>query len=228
RLSNLDFSQLTDRFEIIDDGYFSTVETIDVAKDALMTVVRDALVSPTPRVVISISEVHEALRQRFATSLLSYAERRLVDAGELQRHAHGLSLPGRDPFSGLGKARMERLSTLESDLRLGGLSPPALAALQGERGRNADLVELLVGSGRAVYLRNVALKQTLLFHSEALEDAVQRLTRAFPPPRQFSMSEARRALQTSRKYAVPLLEHFDKIGLTKRSGNVRFLVSEVL
>jgi selenocysteine-specific elongation factor len=35
--------------------------------------------------------------------------------------------------------------------------------------------------------------------------------------------ELRDALKTSRKYMIPLLEHFDGIGLTARSGDKRFL-----
>ena len=37
------------------------------------------------------------------------------------------------------------------------------------------------------------------------------------------MSEIRQVLDTSRKYAVPICEHLDRIGLTKRQGDVRVL-----
>jgi selenocysteine-specific elongation factor len=30
-------------------------------------------------------------------------------------------------------------------------------------------------------------------------------------------------LDSSRRYTIPLLEHFDRIGLTRREGNVRVL-----
>jgi selenocysteine-specific elongation factor len=36
-----------------------------------------------------------------------------------------------------------------------------------------------------------------------------------------TVSDVRQALGTSRKYAVPLLEHLDARGLTRRVGDVR-------
>jgi selenocysteine-specific elongation factor len=46
-----------------------------------------------------------------------------------------------------------------------------------------------------------------------------RLLAALPQP--FTVSEARRALETSRRVAVPLLEHLDRRGLTTRDGDAR-------
>jgi selenocysteine-specific elongation factor len=40
-------------------------------------------------------------------------------------------------------------------------------------------------------------------------------------PQPFTVSEARRALGTSRRVAVPLLEHLDRRGLTERTGDRR-------
>jgi selenocysteine-specific elongation factor len=38
-----------------------------------------------------------------------------------------------------------------------------------------------------------------------------------------TVAEIRDLLQTSRKYAVPFCEHLDKIGTTRRDGDLRFL-----
>jgi selenocysteine-specific elongation factor len=38
-----------------------------------------------------------------------------------------------------------------------------------------------------------------------------------------TVAEIRDLLKTSRKYAVPFCEHLDKIGLTKREGDLRLL-----
>jgi selenocysteine-specific elongation factor len=37
-----------------------------------------------------------------------------------------------------------------------------------------------------------------------------------------TVSAFREALGTSRKFAVPLLEHFDRTGVTRRDGDLRF------
>jgi selenocysteine-specific elongation factor len=42
-------------------------------------------------------------------------------------------------------------------------------------------------------------------------------------PQPFTVSEARKALDTSRRVAVPLLEHLDRRGLTVRTGDRRTL-----
>jgi selenocysteine-specific elongation factor len=38
-----------------------------------------------------------------------------------------------------------------------------------------------------------------------------------------TVAEIRDLLKTSRKYAVPFCEHLDKIGTTRREGDLRFL-----
>ena len=38
-----------------------------------------------------------------------------------------------------------------------------------------------------------------------------------------TVSQIRELLETSRKFAVPICEHLDRIGLTRRDGDVRLL-----
>ena len=85
-----------------------------------------------------------------------------------------------------------------------------------------ELLQLLVESpAGALSLRNVALRQTLVFHRHALDSALETLRSIFPAGLAFTTGEARAALGTSRKFIVPLLEHFDAAGLTFRDGDVR-------
>jgi selenocysteine-specific elongation factor len=71
---------------------------------------------------------------------------------------------------------------------------------------------------------NVSLKQTILLHAEAVREAVRILRESFPGEVAFTTGEARAALTTSRKYIVPLLEHFDAVGITRRKGDTRLMV----
>jgi selenocysteine-specific elongation factor len=52
---------------------------------------------------------------------------------------------------------------------------------------------------------------------------VATLRRAFPGCRPFSAGEAREALGTTRRTAIPLLEHLDRTGVTVRQGDRRRL-----
>jgi selenocysteine-specific elongation factor len=56
-----------------------------------------------------------------------------------------------------------------------------------------------------------------------LEEAVATLRGAFPDGRLFAASEAREALGTTRRTAIPLLEHLDRSGVTVRLGDLRRL-----
>jgi selenocysteine-specific elongation factor len=55
---------------------------------------------------------------------------------------------------------------------------------------------------------------------ETLEQARQRLA-VIPSP--FTASQAREALETTRKFLIPLLEFFDQSGVTVRQGELRRL-----
>ena len=57
-----------------------------------------------------------------------------------------------------------------------------------------------------------------------LPDAPARAAEALAGlPEPFTLSQARKALDTTRRIAVPLLEHMDTLGLTRREGNARRL-----
>ena len=93
---------------------------------------------------------------------------------------------------------------------------------------HADLIELMVWNGDAVRLYNHALNQTVMLHSHAILDAIERLKGAFPAKQTFKTGEAREALSTNRKTIVPLLEHLDTLGVTQRIGNVRIIEETIL
>jgi selenocysteine-specific elongation factor len=211
-------------FEILETGHAAPGRAVTEACAALFEAVGDALARQPALSAVPIADLYGALADRVAAPLVDLAARRLLADGRLAGDPGALTLPQRDPFSGLGPARRARIGKIERALVEGCLSPPPLAELAGHKGHDRDLIELLVASGRAVFLRNVSLKQTLVFHTQALDLAHGRLQGAFPPPTEFSMSQARAALETSRKYAIPLLEHFDKIGLTRRTGDVRCVI----
>ena len=65
--------------------------------------------------------------------------------------------------------------------------------------------------------------------TSAIESAIAILTRLLESaPDGFTVSEAREALGTSRKYALPLLGHLDTTGITRRHGDRRVAGSVLL
>jgi selenocysteine-specific elongation factor len=97
-----------------------------------------------------------------------------------------------------------------------GLAPPTLEDL----GLTYDpaLVTALVESGDLVRIaRDLALTR------ERYEQTRKQIADAIGAEGPLTTSRIREILGTSRKYVVPLLEHLDAVGFTKRRDDVRVL-----
>jgi selenocysteine-specific elongation factor len=98
-----------------------------------------------------------------------------------------------------------------------GPAPAELAAhLQEPLGRVEKMIRLLQERGLLV-----RLDERLSIHRDAVAAAQQIALRLFAQKSSFSTMEFRDALGVSRKFAVPLLDHLDRIRFTVRSGNSR-------
>ncbi|MEQ6250886.1 SelB C-terminal domain-containing protein [Sulfitobacter sp. HNIBRBA3233] len=153
-----------------------------------------------------------------APDMLAVVERALQEDGAIRVEEAGLALCTHDPMAQMDAAARDCAERIEAHLREGGMSPPDLGALDGQE---ADILDLLLRDGRVVRLENVGLGQWILFHRDALVAAAQELRQAFPPPAVFRTGAARAALSTTRKFIVPVLEHFDRTGITLREGDAR-------
>jgi len=71
--------------------------------------------------------------------------------------------------------------------------------------------------------RLVRVEQDLYFHAEAVATARERLVAHIKENGGLESVKFKYILDTSRKYAIPLLDYFDKIGLTRRVGYTRLL-----
>ena len=140
----------------------------------------------------------------------------LVAAGDLVGDGPVLRLPEHgvrlDPAQQAVRARVEAVL---AEAGVSVQSESALTALGADRGLLDALVRLgvLVRVGSGLHLGK-----------DALDQAVASLRRAFPDGRTFTAAEAKQAMRTTRKTAIPLLEHLDQIGVTTRSGDLRRLL----
>ena len=152
--------------------------------------------------------------------VLKHAENGLIADGVLRRQDDHIALAAHDPWALLTDAQRARLDHMEGRIRHGAVTPPDIATVL-DAPDDADLLALLIGTGRVVAMVNVGLNQRLVFHADALARAARDLTAAFPPATRFTTGQARAALATTRKFIVPVLEHFDAQGITLRSGDTR-------
>ncbi len=99
-------------------------------------------------------------------------------------------------------------------------APPALSAVEEEarlpKGAVHDLTETLVDLG-------VLVKVTpdFAYHRDFLAEAAREIRAVLRERGELGIADLKERLGVSRKYAVPLLEHFDRLGLTRRKGDVR-------
>lgn len=109
---------------------------------------------------------------------------------------------------------------MEQRAKTAGFSPPELDELLTEfpdKDQAADLLALLVEQGRLVRVAE------FVFHPDTIERAKQLARQLCEQYGSFTASQFREAASTTRKYAVPLLEFLDHLGITVRIGDIRIL-----
>ncbi len=203
-------------FEDLDAGRLVSKAGAANAEAGYLDLLVSAHARTPARSSVAVSPVRDALARTPSRDLVAYVERRLALAGAIRLDGGQVALPDYDPLAALSPQAVERLHQIETTLRDAGLAPSGFEEVQ-----DADLLQFLIGSGRAVSLRNHALRQTLTFHVDALQRAGETLRGLFPPPMDFTTGQARAALKTTRKFIVPVLEYLDAQGLTLRQGDVR-------
>ncbi len=114
------------------------------------------------------------------------------------------------------------LTEIDSLLRESLFSPPGAEDIA--RATGAEIPEVT----RALRIlveqqRLVRVDQKLLFHAEAVAEARERLISHIKESGELESVKFKYLLDTTRKYAIPLLDYFDKIGVTRRVGYTRYL-----
>jgi selenocysteine-specific elongation factor len=108
--------------------------------------------------------------------------------------------------------------------REAGFQPPEPASFAGQAGGNAanlkDLFEVCVAEGFLV-----PITEDLYLHSEVEAEMRRLLAEKMTGGAAVTVAEIRDWLGTTRKYAVPLCEYLDRVGVTKRDGDLRTLAA---
>ncbi len=118
----------------------------------------------------------------------------------------------------LGKVKTK----LEGFLRSASFQPPVLKevfnAAGAPGGSGKEALQVLVDEGTLI-----RLKEDLIYHREAVDEARVRLENYLNEKDNISASEFRDLLGITRKHAIPLLEYFDTARVTLRVGDKRVL-----
>lgn len=170
----------------------------------------------------SLGPTAEQLRQ--ATGLerpvLAGVLGHLKAQGEVVERSQRLALPEHRPR--LEGPQGQLAAEVERCLLAQPFHPPGPEELAAATGASADAVRralaILVEHERAV-----AVAEGLWFHADAVSGARQILIEYLRKEGRLESVRFKYLLGTTRKYALPLLDYFDRVGLLRRSGNTRFL-----
>ena len=114
-------------------------------------------------------------------------------------------------------AVMAALERLESELESAGLAVPETAAWQAKLGPTGlEVLSLGYFLGRLV-----RVSQEFTYTAKQLEGLRAKLAAHFAKKPTMNVAEFKELAGVSRKYAVPLMEHGDRVGWTARSGDER-------
>ena len=103
-----------------------------------------------------------------------------------------------------------------------GLAPPSLSRIKTDMGieesKLMEIITILKDRGELI-----PVTREILFSRATVEDARQSVQHYLLENKKASASELRSMLGGSRKYVIPLLEYFDRTGLTRREGDFRVM-----
>ena len=124
-----------------------------------------------------------------------------------------------DAAPALSPEQAKSAERILSRLAGSGFQPPDLSELLREipsAHRPPELVRYLLESEQVVKVTS-----ELLYTREQWREVVARVARHLTDHQTLTMADFKNLLQVSRKYSIPVLEHMDRTGLTRREGDAR-------
>jgi selenocysteine-specific elongation factor len=167
---------------------------------------------------MSIEQFHEASKMR--KDVFDGLIKLLVSQGKLVERKQRLALPEhREMFSEDEQKLLESIDSLFKGRRF---NPPQRQEVIEYTDVPAEQVEkilrILIEQGRIVQV-----EKDLFFHGDAVEQARQILVAFINKEGKLESVKFKYLLDTSRKFAIPLLDYFDRIGVTRAVGHTRYL-----
>jgi selenocysteine-specific elongation factor len=166
---------------------------------------------------MSAEELRGRLSKKLERGVLDAVLEALADEGRISRRGDLVRLGSGDVD--LTEEQSRLAERIEARLAEAGTTPPTLDELRQELGgKDFDAMQkLLVETGRVVKVTS-----TLLFHPDVIASLRKTIGDYFDGGEtQLGVPQFKDMVGVTRKYAIPLLEFFDREGTTIRSGNVR-------
>jgi selenocysteine-specific elongation factor len=221
-------SQLSDRGDLIqfDLSPTRTMRLHDAVLRELSDRVRRALEQLHAQFPLRRSVERARLASRFdylgSGDLLDAVLDRMSATGQVSCTPQGVTLSGHGPQ--LSKNQQQLLGEIVRWVHDGGCQPPFIAEIRQQISKNQSSVpELLALAAAEGEL--VKINKDFYLHHDIYQSVREKLVESLEGSEGLKLSEIRELLETSRKFAVPLCEHFDEIGFTRRLGDRRVLAN---
>ena len=144
----------------------------------------------------------------------------MIKAGEVEQMEDSIRLAGHKVT--LETDMTELKDKIMAEYTAAGLQPPTFkdlcSSIGSEPSETRKVLMHLVDDGKLV-----KVKEDLFFHKAAISDLKDRLVGFLVENEDINTSQFKDLTGTSRKYTIPLLEHFDAASITLRVGDVRKL-----
>lgn len=170
----------------------------------------------------SLGLTFDSLRQQLRAErpLLEHVLAQLqADALLTERNGHWASPHHSATFQG---EDAEHVETIDHLFRTTPFRPPSMDDVRAQTGLGRAKVETLIKTLRQ-HGRLVRVEAGLYFHREAVDAARDIMMEFLQREGRLESVKFKYLLDTSRKFAIPLLDYLDTLGLTRRDGHTRYL-----
>jgi selenocysteine-specific elongation factor len=203
------------RVERIDGNRVIAASVLARLRDRAEQLVRETQAANPYRWGMARGELKSRLHRSLGGGLFDRLVGDLTASGQMHRREDQLRVG--EPELSLSEEQVSRVTRVAEALEAGEMTPPTVKELEADLGFvPGEMLEYLTFAGRAV-----KLTPDLYYPAARLEDLKQGVEAFFQSQETLAVGDLRERWGMSRKYSVPVLEYLDKLGWTRRSGDVR-------
>lgn len=126
----------------------------------------------------------------------------------------------------LTEEQKQQIELIENRYKTSGFNPPLINELISEfkieMETLRELLKLLRSSKKLV-----PVDEKIFFHADSIQQAIEMISVYFQTNNELKVSQFKELLNTTRKYAIPLLTYFDSEGYTDRQDEIRIAGSKL-
>ena len=223
---NMSLKEIKKTFDKLDLVYFGSKEDccvalnnqVNIQINEYITYLNKALKNINNRMYLSKAEIFTNLN--FSESLFNYITSQLILQNKIKIKDGNITLF--DHKIKLSKNEKDNLNKLNLIINSYGFSPPGIKELSSKINVNSkkivELLFILMNKGKVV-----RISDEVWINNQKIDELKNKISIKYKENIEFSVSDIKEIAGISRKYAIPILEFFDKEDFTYRVQNLRKL-----